>query len=174
MGFLVSLGHHGRGIWAEWDEDFSGSSPKEGQHSGRDGLITPTDIVPKAVCRGLNSWPQKVHWCPRRLPSLLPGIDQPCWMKLLLLNTSSARKSEERKRLQKDYAILNAPLCRPWLLPSHLYGGDVWSSLQVRSSREFLLYRTASPAPLLLPQVGLKCHFQGKTGSLFPELSDHS
>lgn len=120
-------------VWAKWDEDFSGSSLKERQHSGRDGLITPTDIVPKAVCGGLNSWPQKVHWCPCRFPSFLPGIDQPCRMKLLLLNTSSARKSEERREF--------SPKCppMPWPVPSHPYSGDVCSFLQVKSSREFLL-----------------------------------
>lgn len=96
------------GVWTEWDEDFDGSSPKEGQRSGRDGLTAPTDVVPKAVGRALNSWPQKAHWCPCGFTSFLPGIDQPCQMKLLLLNTSSTRRSEERRELQKDCAILNA------------------------------------------------------------------
>lgn len=111
VGLLVSLwrlsGIMEEGVWAKWDEDFSGLSLKGGQHSRRDGLMVPADIVPKAVCGGLGSWLQKVHWCPSRLPSSLPGIDQPCQVKLLLLNASSMRRSEERRELQKDCAILN-------------------------------------------------------------------
>lgn len=57
---------------------------------------------------GSTAGPKKAHWCPCRFPSFLPGIDQSCQMKLILLNASSMRRCDKRRELQKDCEILNA------------------------------------------------------------------
>lgn len=133
-GFWCLFGTMEEGVWAEWDEGFSGSSP-EGQHSGRDGLTAPTDIVPKAVCMAPKSTLVSMQI------STILTIDQPFQMKLLLLNTSSTRRSEERRELRKDCAILNAdqaPLVQ--VLASAIPPIQrCCMVLQVRSSRELLL-----------------------------------
>lgn len=100
---------------AEWGEHFGGSSPKEGQFVGWDGMAgqPPAEITPQTVCEEL-SCPQKAWGCPGSFPWFCLDGAYPCQVNQFSL-APVTRRSGEGRQLKDDCAIPKAPpvLCHP-------------------------------------------------------------